>query len=100
MGDPILDMLTRLRERPAFYLGRCSAETLFIYLQGYSQALEEHTTFDISKYVAFIESLYVKYGKGGGGHSWAWVLGQVMGNDTAALDLFFEELMAFNVLTP
>jgi hypothetical protein len=96
MGDPVLDMLGRLRERPAVYIGRYSAEALFMFLAGYTAALEDHTSCDVSRYRAFIEGLYAKYGYGGGGHSWAWVLSQTAGGDAEALTLFFAELASFH----
>ena len=95
MGDPVLDMLARLRGCPAMYIGRHSAEALFLYLAGYRDAVHAHAGGDTSGYGAFIEGLYAKYGRGGGGHSWAWVLGRAAGSDSAGLDLFFEELGAF-----
>jgi hypothetical protein len=95
MSDPVLDVLTRLRERPAMYIGRHSAEDLFLFLVGYTAALQDHSALDISEFSTFIEGLYAKYGYGGGGHSWAWVLGQEAGGDAAGLDLFFKELAAF-----
>jgi hypothetical protein len=95
VGDPLLAMLIRLRERPAMYIGRYSAEALFTFLLGYSVAVHDLTFRDTTKYEAFIEALYAKYGRGGGGHSWAYVLGQATGGDAAALDLFFAELESF-----
>ncbi len=95
MADPILERLNLLRERPAMYIGGYSAEKLFQYLVGYRDALQDHTVKVMSRYEAFIERLYTKYGYGGGGHSWAYVLGQVAGSDAAALDLFFAELDLF-----
>jgi hypothetical protein len=77
------------------YIGEHSAEALFLYLTGYSSALQEHTKIDLTQYREFEECLYAKYGRGGGGHSWAWVLGQKTGGDAAALDLFFAELESF-----
>src|SRR5262249_51965126 len=95
MDDPILDMLDRLRTSPAMYIGQHSAEALFLYLAGYRNAVADHTARNTALYEAFIEGLYAKYGLGGGGHSWAWVLGQAAGGDAAGLDLFFTELMSF-----
>ena len=79
MNDPVLDMLTRVRDRPALYLGQHSAEALFLFLAGYVAAVGDLTARDTSGYGAFVEGLYAKYGYGGGGHSWAWVLGQAAG---------------------
>jgi len=95
MNDPVLDMLDRLRLRPAMYIGRHSAEALFLYLVGYKTAVRDQTTADIAQYDAFIDSLYAKYGRGGGGDSWARVLGHVAGSDELGLELFFAELAAF-----
>lgn len=68
---------------------------MFLYLAGYIAALQDHTSIDLSQYTRFIESLYEKYGRGGGGHSWARVLGKKTGSDAAALDLFYDELEVF-----
>jgi hypothetical protein len=95
MIDPMLDSIARKRHLPAMYIGKHSAKTMFMYLAGYSDALQHHTNIDLTKYSEFIESLYEKYGRGGGGHSWAWVLTKKTGSDAAALDLFFEELRTF-----
>ena len=95
MSDPVLETLTRIREQPAVYIGRRSAEALFLFLAGYVTAVQNHTALDLSRYQAFIDGLYAKYGYGDGGHSWAWVLGQVAGGDAAGLDLFFTELTTF-----
>lgn len=66
-----------------------------MFLVGYSVALQNHTDLNVSRYREFIDSPYAKYGYGGGGNSWAWVLGQAAGGDAAGLDLFFAELDAF-----
>jgi hypothetical protein len=95
VGDPVLDMLARLRECPAMHIGRHSAEALFLYLAGYTDAVHDHTAHVTSRYAAFIDGLYAKYGRGGGGHGWASVLGEAAGGDAAGLDLFFAELAAF-----
>ena len=95
MDDPVLNMLVRLRSCPAMYIERHSAEALFLYIAGYRNALRDHATGDTARYGEFIDGLHAKYGYGGGGHSWAWVLGQVAGGDSAGLDLFFAELSAF-----
>jgi hypothetical protein len=95
MRDPVLDMLGRLRERPALYIGSDSGEALFMFLCGYTAALRDHTALDVSQYRAFIDGLYAKYGRGGGGHSWAAVLSREAGGDTEALSLFFAELASF-----
>jgi hypothetical protein len=95
MDDPVFNMLAVLRKRPAKYIGRCSVETLRTHLIGYRCALEDHADFDLTRFDSFIEGLYTKYGRGGGGHSWAWVLGQAAGGDAAGLDLFFAEMDAF-----
>ena len=95
MSDPVLDMLGRLRQRPALYIGSYSAEALFMFLCGYTAAMRDHTPLDISRYRAFIDGLYGKYGRGDGGHSWAWVLAQEAGGDAEALSLFFAELASF-----
>jgi hypothetical protein len=58
-------------------------------------AIRENTGLDIGRFNDFIEGLYTKYGRGGGGHSWAWVLARVAGGDAPGLDLFFAELDAF-----
>ena len=91
----MLDMLARLRDRPALYIGRHSAEALFLYLAGYRDAAADLAGWDMGRYQAFVDGLYAKYGRGGGGHSWAWVLGRVAGGDSAGLDLFFTELAMF-----
>ena len=95
MSDPILDKLAQMRSRPPLYIGKYSAEALFTYLAGYVGALLDHTDLNLTQYEQFIEGLYARYGYGGGGHSWAWVLGQSAGGDAAGLDLFFAELEAF-----
>jgi len=95
MVDPMLDSIARIRHRPAMYIGSHSAKAMFLYLAGYSGALQDHTKIDLTPYMEFLESLYSKYGRGGGGHSWAWVLAEKTGSDAAALDLFFDELEAF-----
>lgn len=95
MTDPLLHLLAEMRDRPVLYIGRCSVEALFLFLAGYRAALREHTDLDLSDYETFIEGLYERYGRGGGGHSWAGVLAEVAGNDAAGLQLFFEELEAF-----
>ena len=95
MNDPIFELLGKLQVTPALYIGSHSAEKLFMYLCGYKDALRDHSDFDISRYQDFIEYLYAKYGMGGGGHSWAWVLGQAAGGDAEGLDLFFAEMKAF-----
>jgi hypothetical protein len=77
------------------YIGEHSARAMFLYLEGYRAALRDHTKIDLSQYAEFIDSLYAKYGRGGGGHSWAWVLAEKTGSDAAALDLFYDELEAF-----
>ncbi len=97
MDDPILDALRRIQTAPALYIGSHSAEKLFLYLCGYRDALSDHAAFDTSRYAAFIDHLYAQYGTSGGGHSWAWVLGQTAGGDAAGLDLFFAELTVFQV---
>ena len=91
----MLDILVRLRDRPAMYIGQHSAEALFLFLVGYTAAVGDHTDLDTSRYGAFIDGLYAKYRYGGGGHSWAWVLGQAAGGDAAGLDLFLTELASF-----
>jgi hypothetical protein len=95
MPDRMLESIARTRHRPAMYLGAHSAEAMFLYLVGYSGALEEHTNIDLTLYTEFLESLCTRYGRGSGGHSWAWVLGQLTGSDSAALDLFYDELDKF-----
>lgn len=95
MDDTVLSMLDRLRERPVMYIGGHSAEALFLFLGGYTSALRDHTDLDTSQYHRFIDGLYARYGRGGGGHSWAWVLGEAAGSDAAGLDLFFAELALF-----
>ena len=100
MDDPVLDLLYRVRKCPAMYVGRHSAEALFMFLGGYVMALVDHTSHDCSRYAAFIEGLSVKYGTGGGGRSWAWVLSRAAGGDAAGLDLFFEELDLFRQTNP
>lgn len=95
MGDPVLEMLDRLRDRPAVYIGRYSAEALFMYLVGYTAALGDHTSLDLSRYQEFIDGLYSKYGRGGGGHSWGWILNQAAGGDAEALNIFFADLASF-----
>ena len=95
MGDPILEMLGRLRQRPNLWIGEHSVDALRRYLNGYAEAIRENTNLDITRYSDFIEGLYAKYGRGGGGHSWAWVLTQAAGGDAPGLDLFFTELDAF-----
>ena len=95
MVDAMLESVARIRHRPAMYVGAHSAEALFLYLAGYTAALQEHTNIDLTQYREFTEGLYAKYGRGGGGHSWAWVLGRKAGGDAAALDLFFAELESF-----
>jgi hypothetical protein len=95
MDDPILELLGRARTCPAMYIGKHSAEHLFLYLVGYRQAIQERTELDTSRFSRFIESLYEKYGAGGGGHSWAWVLSHKAGGDPEGLDLFFAELDLF-----
>jgi len=73
---------------------------LFLFLAGYRAALREHTDLDLSGYATFIEGLYDRYGRGGGGHSWAYVLTEVAGGDAEGLQLFFEELEAFRRSSP
>jgi hypothetical protein len=95
MADPVLESIARTRHRPTMYFGAHSAEAMFLYLAGYSVALKDHTNIDLTQYGEFLESLYTKYGRGGGGNSWAWVLGQKTGSDSAALELFYDELDTF-----
>jgi hypothetical protein len=66
-----------------------------MFLQGYTAPIGDHTLLDCSQYVAFIQGLYAKYGHGGGGHPWAWVLTHSAGGEAEGLDLFFAELTAF-----
>jgi hypothetical protein len=96
MADLVFDLLAKIRQRPALYLGRRSAEALWMYLGGYTDALGDHTDYDFTRYVEFINGLYAKYGRGGGGHSWAWVLGHTAGSDADGFDLFFSELDLFH----
>jgi hypothetical protein len=77
------------------YIGRYSVEALFMFLGGYTAAVQNQSDVSLTQYREFIDGLYAKYGFGGGGHSWAWVLGQKAGGDAAGLDLFFAELEAF-----
>jgi hypothetical protein len=93
--DPVLENIARIRHRPAKYIGSHSVEAMFLYLAGYSGALQDHTGNDAAQYQRFILSLYLKYQPGGGGHSWAWLLSEKAGSDSAALDLFYDELDAF-----
>jgi hypothetical protein len=93
--DPMLDMLIRLQQHPAQYIGKHSVEALFLYLAGYRDAARDLSDRDSSRYSEFVEGLYAKYGRGGGGNSWAWVLDQVAGGDAHGLDLFFGELDEF-----
>ena len=95
MTDPLLQLLVELRDRPVLYIGRYSITALFLFLAGYRAALREHTALDLSDYETFIEGLYDRYGRGGGGHSWAYVLTEVAGGDAEGLQLFFDELEAF-----
>ncbi len=95
MSDPILDMLERLCERPTMYIGQHSVESLFLFLAGYKASLRDHTDHNTSRYDVCIDSLYAKYGHGGGGHSWARVLSEAANGDAAGLDLFFAELAMF-----
>jgi hypothetical protein len=95
MTDPVLESIARTRRCPAMYFGEHSAKAMFLYLAGYCGALQDHTNFDLTQYGEFIETLYAKYGRGGGGHSWASVLAEKTGSDAAALGLFFDELEAF-----
>ena len=71
MVNPVFEMLASVRQRPALYIGTHSVGALWMYLIGYSAALEDHTDFDLTRYDDFIDGLYAKYGRGGGGHSWA-----------------------------
>jgi hypothetical protein len=93
--DPVLEDIARIRRQPAAYIGSHSAEAMFLYLAGYSKALRDHTGIYAAHYQGFILSLYLKYQPGGGGHSWPWLLTEKAGNDSAALDLFYDELDAF-----
>jgi hypothetical protein len=77
------------------YIGSYSAQALFLFLQGYECALKDQRRADLSGYDRFIDGLYGKYGRGGGGDSWATVLAGVAGGDAIALDLFFNELEFF-----
>jgi hypothetical protein len=77
------------------YIGRDSAVVLFDHLAGYVRAVEDHTKLDSSLYESFIQSLYDKYGHGGGGESWATQLTATAGGDTQAFYLFFKELDTF-----
>lgn len=95
MADLVLEGIAKMRDRPAIYIGEYSANAMFLFLAGYVSALRDHTKIELTIYHQFIEGLYDKYGRGGGGHSWAWVLGQRAGGDAAALDLFFRELEEF-----
>jgi hypothetical protein len=99
MVDPILELLDKVRIRPNLYIGRHSVEALRMYLIGYQAALMDHTDLDLTRYDALIEGLYTKYGYGGGGNSWAWVLAQAAGGDAERLDLFFAELASFQHLS-
>jgi hypothetical protein len=93
--DPVLENIARIRHRPAKYIGSHSAEAMFLYLAGYREALQDHTGIVAAQYQRFILSLYLKYQPGGGGNSWAWLLREKAGSDSAALDLFYDELDAF-----
>jgi hypothetical protein len=69
MDNPIPNFLAQLRIRPAMYIGKHSVEALFMFLCGYSAAIQDQTKLDLAQYRSFIESLYAKYGYGGGRQS-------------------------------
>jgi hypothetical protein len=75
-------------------IGRDSVVVLFDHLAGYVRGVEDPTKLDSSLYGSFIQSLYDKYGYGGGGDSWATLLTATAGGDTQAFYLFFKELDA------
>ena len=93
--DPVFAVLDLIRPRPGMYIGKASARALFQFLNGYIAALRDHTALGFTEWHAFVEVLYGRYGYGGGGESWARVLGRAAGGDAAGLDLFYAELDAF-----
>jgi hypothetical protein len=95
MEDPFESVLVKVRDQPGMYIGQKSAESLFMFLHGFTFALNQYTGLKSTWYDDFIDHLYDKFGRGGGGHSWASVLTYKAGSEDTALDLFFEELDRF-----
>jgi hypothetical protein len=103
-ADPILKLLLQSRQRPGMYFGSNELKDVHQFLAGYRMALYElmlqdsrlAAHADTSQSEAFFEGLYVKYGRGGGGHSWAFVLTNAAGGDRdAAWTLLQRELSEF-----
>ena len=88
----VLDILRRIKEKPACFLGRKSVLKLSILLGGYIQAVEDIThkylRFD-SDFQKFIENKY-----GNSAKHWASILEEKY-SDSEGFDKFFEHFDEF-----
>lgn len=88
----VLDILQRIKEKPACFLGRKSVLKLSILLCGYIQAIEDVTHEKIrfnSEFQRFIEDKYEYSGK-----HWSRILEEKY-SDSEGFDKFFEHFDEF-----
>src|SRR5437660_12799947 len=93
--SPIVELLQKMRIRPAMYLGSESVIKLAAFLRGYSYALDKHGARDASRFLQEFRDWVAQRFSVTISQSWENIISFQSVNESEAMQLFWKLLDAY-----
>ncbi len=90
--NPILELLARIRPRPALYIGYESILRLAFFLRGYSCALDEHLALDTHRFLQVFQDWVASRFSVTSSQSWENIILFQCVDEREAMQLFWDLL--------